>query len=58
MDDSCHPLAEKRCEATKANIPRLHSASSADGVTDNRALASIHREYVDSKRPSSGWARS
>ena len=51
--DKCHPPTEKIYEATKGDLPRLHSASSAKGIGAKRARSAVRRESVDAKRLSS-----
>ena len=51
MADECRPPVDKRCDATKTNVPRSRSASSADGMADRRTLVSVHRESTNSMRP-------
>ena len=53
--DECRLPANKRCNATKSNVPRSRSASSADGVADRRTLAAVHRESADARCPNSCW---
>ena len=55
--DECCPPAEKRCDATKAKVPRSRSASSADGIAARRTRAAFRRESAEARRPSSYWAR-
>ena len=42
---------EKRCGATKENMPMLRSASSAEGMITRRTLAAIIKESADAKHP-------
>ena len=57
MADKWRPPDEKRCDATKANVPRSRSASSADGMMARRTLAAIRKESADARRPSNCCAR-
>ena len=57
MLDQCRPPAEKRCDATKANVPRSQSASSADRMASRWTLVSVQRESTKLRRQSSSWDR-
>ena len=57
MADEWHPPAEKRCDATKANMPRSQSVSSVDRMTERRTLTDIHKESSNARRPSNCCAR-
>ena len=56
--DEWRPPAEKRCEATKANVPRLQSTASAEGMKAGRTLTAIFKEYAQTRRLSNCCARS
>ena len=53
MADNCLPPAENRCEVTKTNVPKLRSASSAEGIAARRTLVAVRRDSAKAKRPSS-----
>ena len=55
--DKWRQYVEKRCDATKVNVPRSQSALSAEGVTARRTLAAIRKESADARRLSSCCAR-
>ena len=57
MVDKGRPPVDKRCDATKENVPRSRSASSADGMAARRTLAAVHRESANVRRLSSCWSR-
>ena len=55
--DACRPAVEKRCDATKAEVPKSRSASSTDGMQARRTHAAVRRESTKAIRLSSCCAR-
>ena len=48
--DEWSPPTEKRCDATKAKVPRSRSDSSKDGMTARQTLTAISKESADARR--------
>ena len=57
MADEWRSLAEKRCNATKANVQRSRSASYANGMMARRTLVEICKESVNVRRLSNCCAK-
>ena len=55
--DKWRPLAEKRCNATKVNVPRSRITSSTDGMAARWTLTAIYKESVDAMCPSNCYVR-
>ena len=49
--EECCPTEENRQDATKAKLPKSQSASSADGVTDKKNIAAVHKDSVEAILP-------
>ena len=55
--EECLPPTEKRCNTTKAKVPRSQIASSADRVAARRTHVAVCRLSANARHLSSFWAR-
>ena len=54
---ACVLPEKKRCDATKAEFPKLCSASSLGSIYARQTREAIHRESIEAKYPSISYAR-